>query len=112
MSKVNYSELRMQSYFYNPAIKPNVAKKLFKFRVHMTSCFGNNFRGSRGEVPCSRCENHIESQEAIIECQLFDQIDKVAKYKEVYESEVTPEVADLIETIVNTKKMSKEEQAM
>ena len=72
------------------------------------TCFGNNFKGSKGDVVCLKCGNHPESQDVIEECKVFEHIENMAKYREVYDADVSLDVAKIIESIVKEKKKSEE----
>ena len=55
MDNLSYSELKMQSYFSNEKVSPQVAKNIFKFRGRMANVTANFRSQYEQNVKCPEC---------------------------------------------------------
>ena len=109
-SKLNYLEytkLEMMNYLKDPRIKPETARKIFKFRVHMLD-FKQNYKGKYGpDNKCPLCENHIDSQDEIQNCKImksrFNTENELEKLNLIYEDKVDMHAANLLENILQIR---------
>ena len=67
MMDLEYTELKLQSYFTLPGITVDEVRNMFKFRVRMTQ-FGENFRGDSDMVLCPLCNIHLDNQPMSLQC--------------------------------------------
>ena len=109
MSKLTYTELKLQSYFSIPGINIQQVRNIFKFRVNMAQV-GENFRGQAARVGCPLCSNHLDNQAMLFQCEVIrEKVDIKYRLEDVYKDEVTIEVVEAITEILNTREKLIEE---
>ena len=79
MMDLEYTELKLQSYFTLPGITVDEVRNMFKFRVRMTQ-FGENFRGDSDMVLCPLCNIHLDNQPMSLQCPVLKEKTKL-EYK-------------------------------
>ena len=109
MSKLTYSELKLQSYFSIPGINIQQVRNMFKFRVRMAEV-GENFRGKSARVACPLCSNHLDNQEMLFQCEVIrEKVDIKFGLEDVYKDDIKIEVAEEISEIMKTREKLIEE---
>ena len=101
---LNYSELKLQSYFTLPGITVEEVRNMFNFRVRMSQ-FGENFRGDRDRVPCPLCNIHLDNQPMSLECPVLKEKINMEYNMSITNSEnVTLQAAQSVTKMLKTRK--------
>ena len=108
MVKLDYYELKVQTYFQNKEINKYEARDLFKFRTHMVENvkenFKENFKGNHQNTVCDDCKIHEDSQEKVLNCEpMKSKVENLHKVVEAYANEVTPEVSKIVTKLLRSK---------
>ena len=104
MSKIDYSEHTMQTYFKSKEINTRQAKLIFKYRTHMLYEFQENFRGIYGHTLCSECSEHLDSQDEVNKCRLMkENIPECTELSKLYESEMGENEAKILKKVLKFK---------
>ena len=97
MDGVQYSELRMQSYFKSPCTLEQ-KRTIFRWRTRMEQ-FGENYRGGGGPIICPLCKIHLDNQPMSAHCPVIkDKIDDI-KIDDLFQSNVSQKTANIITKI-------------
>ena len=65
LSKVDYNELKLQSYLNDCNTTKEEKIELFKWRTFMSENIAANFRGGKSLITCTKCGNHVENEEEL-----------------------------------------------
>ena len=106
MSNLEYDELKLQHYLYDPGTSIDEKILTFKWRTSMTNGFGENYRGGEAVTVCPFCDEHIDSQkEAFNNCSFIQKhIEIHGKYEEIFSEYVPKTVISSITKITNLRK--------
>ena len=67
--------------------------------------FMANFKNSTNETSCPKCMTHEDSQEESFCCkEIFKHEENHIKYEELFQEEISAELAKTITTILNARK--------
>ena len=92
MDNLNYSDLKMQSYFLKEDLNNNQKKTIFKLRTRM-ELFGENFRCGKARIICPLCGLHWDSQDLCLQCpKIIKEIEIKGNIKEVYKDNFENEI--------------------
>ena len=79
MDNIYYPEMSLQQYFKNPKLSMKTKQDVFLFRTRMSQ-FGENFRGSRGAVPCPfQCPMQLDTQQHSFKCSAINEKIKIKR---------------------------------
>ena len=99
MNNLYYSELKLQNYFKIPGIQTKEVLNLFKWRVRMAP-LGENFRGGNGVIVCPLCQNHLDNQNTIFQCEVLKkETDINCELKDIYCEDLRLQTAEKISKI-------------
>ena len=99
MVNLRYTEVKAQDYLSIPGISASQAQNLFKWRVKMSK-LGENFRGSRENIPCPLCGNHLDNQNMIFQCEVMKkEVNIKCKIEDIYQDTISLQTAINLEEI-------------
>ena len=110
MSKLHYSEIKIQDYFHLPKVKINQKRTIFKWRTHMEN-FAENYRGREGPSLCPLCETHLDNQETSVRCpEVKKELNINANIKDVFEEDISLKTIETISEVIKLReKVTKKE---
>ena len=110
MDKLDYSELKLASYFKLPGLNIRELRDIFKFRVRMSQ-FGENFRGNGENVSCPLCLSHIDTQNMMFDCpELKEKGIQKLDDSEIYTDNISVEAIKELSKILKMRKVLIEEK--
>ena len=103
MENLEYSGLKIQTYFQLEGITTGQIRNIFKYRTRMAP-YGENFRGGRESVACPLCKTHLDSQALGPMCPAIrKEISVSLDLNIVYSEDIDLETAKLVEKVLNTR---------
>ena len=106
MSELWYSELKTQDYLLSNKFTTTQAKTVYSFRTRMAN-FTENFRGVKGNLLCSLCGTHLDSQVMAFNCpKLKIDISIRGRYEDLFMEDIPTEVVQTIMDIMSYRKNS------
>ena len=112
MSKLVYSELKMQTYVKSKELSLTLKRTLFAYRLRMLE-FGENFRGQRPSVPCPfQCTDELDNQLHLYTCKVTSKIlsESDVKHEDFLTEEVDTEKVKILEKALNRRKQTIESE--
>ena len=106
MNNLEYKELKTQNYFFINGLKIEEIQNVFKFRTRMTK-IGGNYKGKEGVNKCPLCDEHMDVQEMLINCEPLRnklEVDDTKDISDIYSEEVTLESARIVSKLQEIRK--------
>ena len=106
MSKLNYTELKLQDIYKSVNINSFQAKNLYRWRTR-TWDFRTNYKSKYSDLKCPLCQNHIDKDELFLSCQvIIDEVPSVrinqtSKYEDLFLDDVENQekIGKLLDTV-------------
>ena len=103
MTKLHYSEIKIQDYFHLPEVKINQKRTIFKWRTHMEN-FAENYRGREGPSLCPLCETHLDNQETSVRYpEVKKELNINANIKDVFEEDISLKTIETISEVIKLR---------
>ena len=93
MSKLKYTELKLQNIYKSENINSYQAKNLYRWRTR-TWDFRTNYRSKYSDLKCQLCLSHIDKDELFLSCQvIINEVpsvrsNKTLKYEDLFSDDV------------------------
>ena len=101
LEKLNYKELNQQEYLNNLNVVQ--LKEIFRFRTRMAK-FSENFKEGGQVKLCPLCGRHDDTQNWSFKCQKVNEnIEIIGRYEDIFESEITPSLANTVTQIMKLR---------
>ena len=101
LEKLNYKELNQQEYLNNLNVVQ--LKEIFRFRTRMAK-FSENFKEGGQVKLCPLCGQHDDTQNWSFKCQKVNEnIEIIGEYEDIFESEITPSLANTVTQIMKLR---------
>ena len=101
---LNYSDIKLQTYFKDPDISVAEAKNLYRFRTRSAK-FKENMRSGYQNKDCPLCFIHPDTQVHSMQCiEVKSKITIRGKYEDIFKEKIKKEISETLMKITELRK--------